>query len=195
MNSMNYFEDRARDYENRSERGLWRRVRAREWHVIETLLDPRAGETVVDLGCGAGFYATRLQDAGLKVIGIDRTPAMVAAAVQAGVSAFEADAEEFVANRPVDKMLAAGMFEFVERPERVFANCRAGLKPGGIMVILVPRVGLGGRLYKAAHEYRGCGVLLRTPNFYRESATRAGLRPGPRLSPTPFSMAMAFSAD
>ena len=47
------------------------------------LLEPAAGERVADVGCGPGRVAAFLARAGLDVIGLDVSPAMVAAARQA----------------------------------------------------------------------------------------------------------------
>src|SRR5829696_5486209 len=44
------------------------------------LLDPRPGETVLDLGCGTGELAARIAAAGARVWALDTDPAMVAAA-------------------------------------------------------------------------------------------------------------------
>ena len=44
------------------------------------LLDPRSGETVLDLGCGTGELAARIAATGTQVWALDGDPAMVAAA-------------------------------------------------------------------------------------------------------------------
>lgn len=48
--------------------------------LLVELLDPKWGETVLDVGCGTGETLRRLSDAGLRVAGVDRSPAMLEAA-------------------------------------------------------------------------------------------------------------------
>jgi ubiquinone/menaquinone biosynthesis C-methylase UbiE len=48
--------------------------------LLLSLLDPKWGESVLDVGCGTGETLRRLSDAGLRVAGLDRSPAMLAVA-------------------------------------------------------------------------------------------------------------------
>lgn len=57
------------------------------------LLAPKAGELILDLGCGDGVLTRRIMDAGARVIGLDASPEMVEAARARGVDAFVADAQ------------------------------------------------------------------------------------------------------
>ena len=57
------------------------------------LLDPRAGEMILDIGCGDGTLTQQISAAGAKVIGLDASPDMVEAARGKGVDAYVADAQ------------------------------------------------------------------------------------------------------
>lgn len=48
---------------------------------VVDLLAPCAGERILDLGCGDGTLAKALHDAGCRVVGVDASPEMVAAAI------------------------------------------------------------------------------------------------------------------
>jgi len=54
--------------------------------VVE-LLAPRAGERILDLGCGDGSLTKKLVELGCQVVGVDASPAMVAAAQALGLDA------------------------------------------------------------------------------------------------------------
>src|SRR5512135_773248 len=47
---------------------------------VVKLLDPRRGERILDLGCGAGQLARVIADAGAHVTGLDKSPEMIAQA-------------------------------------------------------------------------------------------------------------------
>src|SRR5690349_14200220 len=53
------------------------------WKYGEDLLEllaPRAGERILDLGCGTGHLTAKIAESGATVVGIDRSPEMVAEA-------------------------------------------------------------------------------------------------------------------
>src|SRR5919201_1158100 len=52
--------------------------------VLE-LLAPRAGERILDLGCGDGVLTKKLVELGCQVVGVDASPTMIAAAQERGV--------------------------------------------------------------------------------------------------------------
>lgn len=104
--------------------------------------EPKPGETVLDLGPGAGFDA--LQAAmmvGLsgRVIGVDMTPAMIEKATQ-NASLLELDNVEFregyleelpVVDASVDVVLSNGVLNLCPDKEAVLKEAARVLKPGG----------------------------------------------------------------
>src|ERR1041385_1207045 len=54
--------------------------------VVE-LLAPRAGERILDLGCGDGALTRTLVDLGCEVVGVDGSPLQIEAARAAGLDA------------------------------------------------------------------------------------------------------------
>lgn len=56
-------------------------VSAHGQHVIG-LLQPKAGESVLDVGCGTGDLTARIRESVAYVVGIDKSEAMIALAQQ-----------------------------------------------------------------------------------------------------------------
>ena len=58
------------------------------------LLDPQAGERILDIGCGEGSSRTKIMERGATVLGVDASPEMIAAARANGVDALLLPAED-----------------------------------------------------------------------------------------------------
>ena len=52
----------------------WRRI---EWQAIWRYLDAEAGQRVLDLACGKGYYASKMASQGLTVYGLDLDPVKI----------------------------------------------------------------------------------------------------------------------
>src|SRR5579871_220955 len=72
------------------------------------LLEPRAGERILDLGCGTGHLTAQIAAAGALVEGIDADPAMLARArtEHPGLAVRLADIRTFTAQTPFDAALS-----------------------------------------------------------------------------------------
>jgi len=151
-------------------------------------LAPQAGETVLDLGSGAGMdaflAAQRVGPAG-RVIGVDMTPEMLerarASAARLGLQHVEFRAgrlEELpVESASVDAVTSNCVINLVPDKRRVFAEIARVLRPGGRLVIsdIVLDRALPERLANDLFAYAGCvaGAALRTD--YLAALTAAGL--------------------
>lgn len=130
------------------------------------------GGTALDLGCGPGWAAARMRDAGLKVTAMDACPEMaeVAAArhgLQVRVAPFTA-LDEVAAYDGVWAHFSLLHAPRASLPDH-FAALHRALRPGGHLLVAM-KLGTGegrdrlGRLYTyvGADELRG---LLRTAGF------------------------------
>jgi SAM-dependent methyltransferase len=97
------------------------------------------GRRVLDLGCRAGAL-TRFYVEGNDVVGVDVDSVALARAAELGIETVHADVEEpfpFPAES-FDVVVAGELLEHLRSPERVVAEARRVLRPGGIFVGSVP---------------------------------------------------------
>ncbi|PWG03291.1 class I SAM-dependent methyltransferase [Sphingosinicella humi] len=98
------------------------------------LLDPKPGEAILDLGCGDGVLTEKIVAAGAKVIGIDASEEMVAAARGRGVDAYVADAQALDFNTQFDAIFSNAALHWMLDPEAVAHGVFRALVPGGRFV-------------------------------------------------------------
>jgi SAM-dependent methyltransferase len=101
-------------------------------------LAPRAGEHLLDVGCGSGQTTLQLADAvrpGGQVVGVDISQPLLAAARRRNrderVSFVRADAQTHAFEEPFDAIYSRFGVMFFADPIAAFANLRRALKPGG----------------------------------------------------------------
>ena len=108
-------------------------------HLIEPI---HVGETVVDIGCGAGMdllLAARRADSNGRAVGIDMTPEMRERASAAAdtlhlhqVEVMEGDATSLpIPNDSVDVVISNGVLNLVPEKDKAFAEVVRILRPGG----------------------------------------------------------------
>lgn len=101
--------------------------------VVE-LLAPRAGERILDLGCGDGVLTEMLAAAGAEVIGVDASPEMVAAAKARGVDARVMDGQVLTFDGEFDAVFSNAALHWMLDPPAVAAGVFRALKAGGRFV-------------------------------------------------------------
>jgi SAM-dependent methyltransferase len=147
---------------------------------------------VVELGCGSGVSAARLLSAGLDVVGIDSSPAMLEIARRRAPRATFVEASFLSAEiPPCDAVLAVGEAlnylsdagNTLRALERLFGRVFKALWPGGLFLFDLAGPGRipGGRahgaevgddwgvLWEATEDKRG--ILTRTVTTLRKSPT------------------------
>ncbi len=136
--------------------------------VVE-LLNPRPGERILDLGCGTGQLTQRIAAAGAEVVGMDRDPAMIAAA-QAnypGLTFVTGDATGFIFDQPFDAIFSNAALHWIRPPEQAAASIARALRPGGRLVAELGGHGniqhLAGALQQALAEI---GASARNPWYF-----------------------------
>lgn len=100
------------------------------------LLSPKAGERILDLGCGTGHLTQEIASCGAEVLGIDSAETMILQAQTnyhklnfAVVDAINLDFEaEF------DAVFSNAVLHWIKQPEKVITGVWKSLKPGGRFV-------------------------------------------------------------
>ncbi|MGD0475362.1 MAG: methyltransferase domain-containing protein [Candidatus Velthaea sp.] len=101
---------------------------------VVTLLAPRAGERILDVGCGDGALSLKIAHSGATVVGIDRSPELAAAARECGLDARLMDAREIVFENEFDAAFSNAALHWIGAPDRVLQRIRRALRPGGRLV-------------------------------------------------------------
>jgi trans-aconitate methyltransferase len=98
------------------------------------LLDPKPGETILDLGCGDGVLTAEIQRLGAKVIGVDGAPAMVDAARKLGIDARLMDAQTLDLPERFDAVFSNAALHWMRNAAAVVQGVHRHLKPSGRFV-------------------------------------------------------------
>src|ERR1700681_4176330 len=101
--------------------------------VVE-LLAPRAGERILDLGCGDGVLAARLAAMGCEVVGVGTSAPQVQAAQKLGVEARVVDAEHLDFAAEFDAVFSNAALHWMRNPDAVIDGVHRALRPGGRFV-------------------------------------------------------------
>lgn len=101
--------------------------------VVE-LLGPRAGERILDIGCGDGVLTAAIAQAGAAVVGVDASPAMVAAARARGLDARVMDGEALDFTDAFDAAFSNAVLHWMRDSGAVARGVFRALKPGARFV-------------------------------------------------------------
>ena len=101
---------------------------------VVKLLAPRAGERILDLGCGDGALSAKLDGMGCDVVGVDSSAQQIAAAQALGLDARVVDCQKLEFDSEFDAVFSNAALHWMKRPDDVIAGAWRALKPGGRFV-------------------------------------------------------------
>ena len=141
------FEPVAARYEAWYGSGTGRRVDRAERALLDWMLACLPGtEQVLEVGCGTGHFSRYLASRSLRVVGLDRSPAMLTA-LRSGDSPIvvvQADAHRLPFRaRAGDAVLFVTSLEFLEDPRRALAEA-VRISRRGLMLLVLNRWSVGG---------------------------------------------------
>ncbi len=101
-----------------------------------SLLDPKPGEKILDLGCGTGHLTKLIADTGAEVIGIDSSHEMIKQAKQNYplINFLKMDAANFSFIEKFDAVFSNAVLHWIPEKEKVINCISSALKTGGKFV-------------------------------------------------------------
>jgi 2-polyprenyl-3-methyl-5-hydroxy-6-metoxy-1,4-benzoquinol methylase len=166
-------------------------LRRRERGVVLDLAQLAPGLSLADIGCGDGFYALEAKRRGARVCAIDAVPEMLAGLAGSVDDVRLRDVEQLGRIGTFDRVVCAGVLDFVVDPDLALANICGVVARNGRLVLLAPCVGPAGSLYRAEKRLLGFRVNLFTRAWFMAQAATHGLRLVQVRRPLPWNIAIA----
>jgi 2-polyprenyl-3-methyl-5-hydroxy-6-metoxy-1,4-benzoquinol methylase len=188
--ALQYFAAKSSHYYRTVERGPLKWLRKRERNAVLQLAAFQPGRTMLDVGCGQGYYAIEAKRSGMKVCALDVVPEMLASLLPSVDSVQLGDIEDFQTDFQYDCVVCAGVLDFVLKPEQAFLNLSRLVAPGGRLVVLVPRSGPGSLLYRLEKLAYGMRINFFSVGWFVRLSAGTPLSVCSWIHPLPFNTAV-----
>jgi len=135
--------------------------------------------SLLDVGCGNGYFMERMRSLGWSVTGVDPDPSAVSYAAGQGLRVFHGTVADVPDEARFDVIVLSHVIEHVPDPIQLLRDCERRLRPGsGRLIITTPNVNsLGHRWFK--QYWRGLEIprhlVLFSATALGKCVARAGL--------------------
>ena len=174
-NVFSYFDKKASNYNYNSYSFPWSIIRNLEAKNVVKLIGNIKNSCVFDIGSGSGFYTKlMIKNKAKKVYALDGSKKKLNNIHVKNVIKINKNAEKFQLNRKFNKIICAGLLEFVDSPELILKNIKKHALKHCRLVILCPSDNLLGK-FTSAIKNDGIGhkkdaiTLLLEKFIYREN--------------------------
>lgn len=134
----------------------------------------RAGQRVLDLGCGNAWASAWAREAGATAVAVDVSPAMLHKARRRGIATLRADMQSLpLADDVFDHVWSMEALYYAPDPDAVLAEARRVLRPGGRLTVLLDHY----EENAASHSWpedTGVPMVLRSEAGWTASLEAAG---------------------
>jgi trans-aconitate methyltransferase len=156
-----YFNNKSGKYTQSSASTFWCWQREREAAAVDLLMGPAAKQVILDLGCGTGYYTRHFLERGAShIAAVDFSLAMISGLLEANVTGIVEDATKLKMDVQFNKIICAGLLEFVDSSYDTLRTARHLIRPEGRMVCVLPPDNWAGRLYRNFHRCHGIEIRL-----------------------------------
>ena len=195
--SVHYFQSSSQTYHGQVERGRLKHLRARERQAVFDLARfHQCSGRMIDIGCGTGVYALAAKAVGLSVTAIDVSPWAIDQLRGKVDVALVGDVECLEVAGRYEIVICAGVLDYVSDPAVAFKNLCRLVGPAGRLVILVPRVGIGGSVHALIAKLSfGLRVNLFDRVWLAREARRWGLELVQTRRPLPHNLVALFAPN
>jgi len=112
------------------------------WPNLKRLLQVKAGEAILDLACGNGYFSRLLVEEKAKVTGVDVSAELIKLARQQGPAAINysvmsADHLGLIANGVYDKVVCVLALQNIEKVKETVGEVARVLRPGGKFYLVI----------------------------------------------------------
>jgi ubiquinone/menaquinone biosynthesis C-methylase UbiE len=174
--AIEFYRRTAGRYSRRRPHGIREPILARQREAVLELATPRATDSVLDIGCGAGKVAALLRPRVARICGVDASSAMLAVARPWLDEEVHAPLETLDLGRTFDLVICCGVLDFVEDPCAALEAIRRHLAPESRAVVSAAAPSVIGMVYALVRRMQGVRVRLYTSDALRTVARSCRLR-------------------
>ena len=191
-----YFNAVAENYNDKSSKGIWELLRNLESTAVIKAMNSIQGKKCLELGCGAGFYTKILAKGNPSLlVAVDISENMLNELNIPGVKRIRADIENIKFKVKFDRVFCAGAIEFLPDIKIFISNLKSILSVSGKAVLLLPKKGLFGWIYRVFHRSHSIQVAIYSCEEIKSILVSNNLKIESQYSPTPMTRVLVISPN
>jgi len=189
-----YYESQSHNYNEQVSRGLFSLLRKRERNAVlhYAQLKKHSEHSLIDVGCGDGFYALEAKKYGLTVSAVDFSSQMIQKINGKVDEAWVDDIETLQLPKTFNIVICSGVLDFVLNPQQAFSNLAQLVSPQGRLIIQVPRTGHWSFIYGFEKWFFGLKVNFYSIPWFLKQAQTHGLQLIDYHYPLPHNVVILF---